>query len=127
MRLLLVYSFLSMFCVTSFADVSKDLFSGIESNDLTTVEKAIKAGADVNKPEKNKFTPLGWAASKGNLAIMNLLINAGANINSVAGPFGASALTYDAGGSGSDNPDAVKLLLQHGAKVNFKDRMSLPR
>jgi ankyrin repeat protein len=45
------------------------------------VKSLIKAGADVNYPSKKGVTPISAAAHKGNVVIMQMLIEAGAGVN----------------------------------------------
>ncbi len=53
----------------------------LEHAHLDTVKELIKAGFDVNEPDKNGETPLGVAAEKCDIATLQLLIEAGADIN----------------------------------------------
>jgi ankyrin repeat protein len=63
------------------------------------------------------ITPLLLACTNGNLAAMEALLKAGANPNSVNAN-GTAALMLAAA---SGNPDAAKVLLDHGAEVNAKE------
>jgi ankyrin repeat protein len=65
--------------------------NAVEQQDIKTVEKFIKQGFDVNKDiamgpfSVQKMRALHLAAEKGNADIVNLLIRAGANVNSTIG------------------------------------------
>ncbi len=52
----------------------------IKKNDIAGVRKLIDLGADINLPYYDK-TPLGYAVQEGNVEIVNLLLEKGANPN----------------------------------------------
>ena len=58
-----------------------DLQEGIISNDIQRVKDAIKNGANVNKCTYKMGTPLMLAAVGGRLKAVELLIQAGADVN----------------------------------------------
>lgn len=81
-------------------------------------EKLIRKGADVNK---TGWTPLHYAATKGHLAIISLLLEAHAYIDAES-PNGTTPLMMAAMyGTGA----AVKLLLQEGADPQLKNQQGL--
>ncbi len=111
---------------------AKDYFSGIyylnravESGDLNAVKRWLAIGVNVNRREYiypgYERTPLETAikyTKKNKAAIVKLLIAAGANINKgskEATPL-YQAVTYE-------NREAIKLLVQHGAKLLSKDEV----
>lgn len=57
------------------------LFSAIQKNDLAKVTQALKSTQAINSVNASGDTPLLLAARSGNLAIMDLLLEQGANIN----------------------------------------------
>jgi len=83
------------------------------------VRKLLAHGADVRCNEKYGC-PLERAASKGNVDIMSLLLEHGAEVNCLAamsGGFRTSALQNAAG---HGHKKAVELLLDNGADINFQ-------
>lgn len=81
-------------------------------------EKLIKKGADVNK---TGWTPLHYAATKGHLAIISLLLEQHAYIDAES-PNGTTPLMMAAM---YGTPAAVKLLLQEGADPQIKNQQGL--
>ncbi len=61
------------------------LFSAIQQNDSAKVTQVLKSTQDINHVNTSGDTPLLLAARSGNLAIMDLLIERGANINQLDG------------------------------------------
>ena len=88
------------------------------------VDLLIRVGADVNKVPGYCFTPLMEASEKYNgnihsnhyIACMELLINAGADVNITTS--GGSALTTASGDVFDKSENAVQLLIRAGADVN---------
>jgi len=88
-------------------------------NGLTEIcKQLIAADADVNKPG---WTPLHYAASKGHLDIMNLLLENHAYIDAES-PNGTTPLMMAAE---YGTPEAVKLLLNAGADAIIKNSLGL--
>jgi ankyrin repeat protein len=56
-----------------------DLIEAVKSGNKDSVREAIEAGAEVNQQDKQGWTPLNWAAGKGDLEIVNLLLDRGAD------------------------------------------------
>ncbi|CAM5784608.1 ankyrin repeat domain-containing protein [Ottowia pentelensis] len=82
--------------------------------DLDIARALIDKDADVNKPG---WTPLHYAATKGHLKMMDLLLEHYAFIDAQA-PNGNTPLMMAAFYS---TPEAVKLLIQAGADVNMRN------
>lgn len=85
---------------------------------LDLAESMLKRGADVNK---TGWTPLHYAASTGQLALMRLLIENHAYIDAES-PNGSTPLMM---ASMYGTPDAVKLLLDEGADASLKNQQGL--
>jgi len=87
-------------------------------NHEALAEKLIKKGADVNK---TGWTPLHYAASNGNMAIISLLLENNAYIDAES-PNGTTPLMMAAM---YGTPAAVKLLLEEGADPQLKNQQGL--
>jgi uncharacterized protein len=85
---------------------------------LSVVVKLIERGADVNKPG---WAPLHYAATKGHLDVMNVLLENHAYIDA-ASPNGSTPLMMAAM---YGTPSAVKLLLEAGADPSLKNIQGL--
>ncbi|TWT32226.1 Ankyrin repeats (3 copies) [Posidoniimonas corsicana] len=99
--------------------LSDDLRYAAGLDDVEKVSELISAGADPNAADKYGHTPLQSAARGGRLAIAELLINAGADVNarhakqpSVLAE--AAGVRYPEGASAA----VVKLLLASGAEAD---------
>ena len=80
------------------------------------LQALLNEGVDVNYGnERNRYTPLMWAAQNGRDECVELLIKAGADVNIKS----TSALMLASGHNG--NARCVELLLEAGAEVNFND------
>ncbi|MGI8743431.1 MAG: ankyrin repeat domain-containing protein [Bryobacteraceae bacterium] len=87
-------------------------------DDLETAKLLIAAGANVKAPTRDgAITPLFMACTNGNAAMLEALLKAGAEANSVKAN-GTTALMTAAASGGAE---AVKVLLSHGADVNAKE------
>ena len=85
---------------------------------LPVVVKLIQRGADVNKPG---WAPLHYAATRGHLEVMNVLLENHAYIDA-ASPNGSTPLMMAAM---YGTPSAVKLLLEAGADPSLKNIQGL--
>ncbi|HKP87266.1 MAG TPA: ankyrin repeat domain-containing protein [Blastocatellia bacterium] len=56
------------------------LIDAVKANDYAEAEALIKGGADVNQQDEQGWTPLNFAAGKGDLAMCKLLVENGADI-----------------------------------------------
>lgn len=59
------------------------LIEAVKADDMTGVKDLIESGADVNQQDEQQWTPLNWAAGKGNLAMVSLLVEKGADFSKV--------------------------------------------
>ena len=85
---------------------------------LPECQSLIQLGADVNKPG---WTPLHYAATRGHLAVMNLLLDEHAYIDA-ASPNGTTPLMMAAH---YGTPSAVKLLLEADADPTLRNNVGL--
>jgi hypothetical protein len=56
------------------------LIEAVKAEDAATVKELIESGVDINQQDEQGWTPLNWAAGKGNLALVNLLVENGADV-----------------------------------------------
>jgi hypothetical protein len=56
------------------------LFDAVKAGNYSEAEKLIKDGADVNQQDDQGWTPLNFAAGKGDLSMVKLLIENGADL-----------------------------------------------
>ena len=56
------------------------LIDAVKTGQLAKVEEALNAGADVHQQDEQGWTPLNWAAGKGRVEIVSLLLNRGADV-----------------------------------------------
>jgi len=92
------------------------LENAVESGLINTVSLLLKRGADVNLIREGT-TPLGRAATNGNLAIAEILLKYGARVN--LNPKAAVAPLEQA--VWLNHYDVAKLLVAHGALPNLVD------
>src|SRR5690606_142918 len=95
-------------------------FAIFSENPTTTIEHLIAQGNDVNKRTHDSRTYIFWAASRGNLEIMELLVESGARTD-LKDSHGYSLAQFTAA-SGQDNPKVYDFLIKNGADLkNEKD------
>jgi len=56
------------------------LIEAVKANNLAAVERLIQSGADLNQQDEHGWTPLNWAAGKGDIETIRLLIEKGADV-----------------------------------------------
>lgn len=59
---------------------NQSLIDAVKARDTAEVEKLILSGVDVNEGDEQGWTPLNFAAGEGNLPLVKLLIEKGADI-----------------------------------------------
>ena len=87
------------------------------------IQKFLKAGADVNERDDDGCTPLIYAAQSGDLALIKILVERGATVNSVDNG-GGSALGYLVSREHHKNAE-IAFLLARGADVNHANKETL--
>src|SRR5579864_4548127 len=98
-------------------DGSTALHWAVRQDDVETANLLIGSGASVKAANRYGVTPLSLACLNGNAAMIESLLKAGADPNSSL-PGEESALMT---ASRTGKVDAVKVLIAHGANVNFKE------
>jgi uncharacterized protein len=98
-------------------DGTTALHWAVRSNDLTLVDRLIKAGAKATAENRYGVTPIFLACQNASGAVIERLIAAGVSANAT-GPEGETALHTCAH---TGNVDAAKVLLAHGASINAGD------
>src|SRR5581483_8477965 len=97
-------------------DTTDGIYQAIRATDIAALRAHLKA-TGANARDKHGSTPLMYAAALGNLSAMQILLDAGADVNA-ANAFDATALMWCA-----PRPEMVGLLLDRGADVNAKSKM----
>lgn len=93
------------------------LVLGLEGGDLATQVAFLDPGA-IDLPDFSGRTALSWAAQRGDLETVNILLNAGANPN-IATPSGMAPLHY---ASEAINSDCIQPLLSYNANAFCVDQ-----
>lgn len=57
------------------------LIDAVKTGQPAKVEEALNAGADINQQDEQGWTPLTWAAGKGSVEIVSLLLSRGADVS----------------------------------------------
>src|SRR6185369_9062568 len=91
-----------------------ELVEAVKSGNIEAVKELIESDAEVNQQDKQGWTPLNWAAGKGNLDLIELLLQHGADPLAVGRDLRTPQLIALAAG----HAEAVKLLRQAEAKAN---------
>ena len=119
----------SLFCLTALCaaglllaqtqgDGLTPLHNAVSADDIAGVKRLLASGADAKAATTlGHVTPLALAATNGDAAIIQALLNAGAAVD-VANSDGDTPLMLAAA---SGDPDAIKVLLDHGAAINAKE------
>jgi uncharacterized protein len=94
-------------------------------NGPAVVATLAQAGADVNARfvGSHSETPLHWAASGDNVAVIDALLDAGADIEASGGVIGGGTPLADARGFGQW--DAARRLVERGARTSLTDAAAL--
>ena len=95
-------------------------------NGPAVVERLVAAGADVNAHSQfssHTETPLHWAASSDDVAVLDALLDAGADIEATGAVLGGGSALADACGFG--NWAAARRLVERGARTRLSDAAAL--
>jgi ankyrin repeat protein len=95
-------------------------------NGPAVVARLVQAGADVNARwvgDPAPETPLHWAASSNDVAVLDALLDAGADIEATGAVLGGGSPLADACGFG--NWEAAHRLVARGARTRLKDAAAL--
>lgn len=91
------------------------LTDAIKADNIDLVKTALAAKVDVNARNKDGYSPIMFAANKGNMAVLQMLLDRGAKVN-VQEAEGYTPLMMAAWHS---HLDALRLLLKKGAKQSL--------
>ena len=109
------------FMVDNGADYKFKFFLAIGSNDVKSVKKMLKTENVNQTVSEIKLTPLMLACEYGNMEIIQLLIDKGAEVNQIDAS-GKSAIVYTIS---SDKLEIARYLIDKGAELNlFYDGIS---
>jgi ankyrin repeat protein len=56
------------------------LIEAVKTGQFSKVEEALNAGADIHQQDEQGWTPLNWAAGRGDVEIVGLLLDRGADV-----------------------------------------------
>lgn len=102
--------------------LNEQLFEALAAKQYGKVESLVSKGADINAPSQIKpnMTPIGQAASTGDINAVTLLIKLGADVNTTSQRTDNSGFTPLHYAAKAGNIDAVTILLGRGADLNAK-------
>lgn len=97
----------------------RDFFKSAQQGDTASVELYLRAGMNLNyQSPKTGYTPLMWAAERGQSETLEALIERGADVH-ISNTYGWNALM---GASINCYPETVEILVNAGMDVNAKDK-----
>jgi len=97
----------------------KVLSESPDAYDITQIRALIKAGADVDVRNKYGVTPLWIASEYGHIEVVELLLEAGSDVNAARRTDGVTSLMIS---SQKGHIEVVKLILEAGGDVNTTER-----
>jgi uncharacterized protein len=124
MRLRLTLALVAAAALTAYVNAAPSTSTVADAamrGNADAVKALIAQGADVNAAQGDGMTALHWAADKGNAAIAEMLVYAGANPGAMT-RIGAYTPLHLASRAGS--VEVVRALLKAGAKVDAKTSVS---
>ncbi len=110
--------------MTSGVSFAKSIFKSIGDEDIEAVQKFVENGGDVNKRGSNGLTPLMSAVceKEANIKIVNILVNAGADVNAtdtLNTPILLTAVFRD-------RTDIVQTLVDSKVNIDVEDAFGTP-
>ena len=106
------------------SEADEILYRGVENGDISAVMDSVAAGANIDKLKRGRFVSINTvelAADLGYTHIAEWLIGNGADVNYKTSIMGETLLMSMAA---SGDYDLCKLLLEKGADIGAKDRLS---
>ena len=103
--------------------VNETLIAAVDAEDVSGVQKALSGGANVNGKDREGMTPLMRASLRGNLQIVELLLQKKARVDPVD-VFGVTALMQ---ASWAGHTDIVEALISSGANLDLQSTIDIPR
>src|SRR5262245_33926039 len=100
-------------------DAAEELSAAARAGIAAEVKRMLDAGVDVNTEFRYNRTALSFAADRGHVEVVKLLIERGADLNVKDTFYNATALTWainPAQGRTPKHDEVVRVLLQHGAQ-----------
>ena len=98
---------------TAPAPLAEELWAATRAGDVARVTAALDKGADVNAKTRYGATALSYAADRGNLELVKLLIARGANVNAQDTFYQMRAIDL---AMTNNHPAVVTLLLERGSQ-----------
>jgi uncharacterized protein len=95
---------------------SADVADAARAGDLAAVKAMLQSGGDVNAAQGDGMTALHWAASRGDAAMAQMLLSAGANVRATTRLGGITALHLASQGG---HASVVAALIAGGAEPNL--------
>jgi len=99
-------------------DTDKSQFDYVKEGDLEKLSKINGLEQHMNDADDDGLGLIHWAADRGNIHILQFLLNSGADVNLID-PDGQTALHY---ASSCGHLECVKLLIKFGADRTIKDK-----
>ena len=102
--------------VLNLSDNERSLFSNSFTGDVESIEKLVDNQVNVNVKNENGMTPLMIATQNSHVQLVEVLIQAGADVNTFNSVTGDTSLIY---ASDSGQSSCMQKLLEYNAKVNI--------
>lgn len=117
----LLFLIFAAFGGLGFSQGIEEAMAAVYMKDYEKAQEFINSGIDVNEQVRGSYL-LNLACYRGHLDTVKLLLDKGADINSVAGD-GSTPLIQ--AGNGDKTGEIVSLLLERGAEVNASDKTGM--
>lgn len=108
---------------TADAETEQELFDAVAAGDSVKVERLLAAVKNPNIRDEQGNALLPVAAMTGNLKVMQLLLDSGANVNSTMKPSGAGRTALMEAAL-NNRGEIIELLISKGADVNQRESES---